>query len=214
MRGGGFAWLLTKDSDVAQVLPLSGRWSALVPTVIVSGLPRSGTSMMMQILAAGGLPILCDGVRAPDADNPRGYFELEAVKRTRLDATWLVGSEGKVVKIIYALLTDLPTDRPYRVIMMRRKTETVLTSQAAMLERRGRPGAELPPEKLASIYEHQLQQVADYMQRQSCFEFIEVWYGAILKYPRPQVESINRFLSGELDVEAMVAAVDPSLRRS
>ncbi len=169
--------------------------------------------MMMQILAAGGLPILSDGVRVADADNPRGYYELEAVKRTKQDSTWLVGSEGKAVKIIYALLTDLPTDRPYRVIMMRRKTETVMNSQTAMLERLGHTGAQLGHEKLASIYEHQLQQVTDYMNRQSCFEFIEVWYGAILKYTRTQVEWVNRFLSGELDVEAMVAAIDPSLQR-
>lgn len=196
------------------VKPLSGRWSAQVPTVIVSGLPRSGTSMMMQILAAGGLPVLSDGVREADADNPRGYFELEAVKRTKHDPTWLQGSEGKAVKIIHALITDLPTDRPYRVIMMRRRAETVLKSQAAMLERLGNAGADLSPEKLAEIYQHQLEQVKDYMDRHSCFEYIEVWYGAIVEFTRTQVERIDRFLSGELDVEAMIAAVDPSLRRN
>jgi hypothetical protein len=170
--------------------------------------------MMMQVLAAGGLPVLSDGIRTADQDNPRGYFELEAVKRTKQDPGWLIGSEGKVVKMIYALLTDLPTDRPYRVIMMRRKTETVLNSQAAMLERLGQRGAELPAEKLASIYEQQLQQVEDYMRRHSCFDFIEVWYGAVVNYPRTQLEAINRFLSGELDLDAMIAAVDPSLRRN
>jgi hypothetical protein len=98
--------------------------------------------------------------------------------------------------------------------MMRRKTETVLNSQAAMLERLGQRGAELPAEKLASIYEQQLQQVEDYMRRHSCFDFIEVWYGAVVNYPRTQLEAINRFLSGELDLDAMIAAVDPSLRRN
>ncbi|MFO0915028.1 MAG: sulfotransferase family protein [Pirellulales bacterium] len=196
------------------VKPLGGKWAAQTPTVVVSGLPRSGTSMMMQMLAAGGLPVLSDGVREPDHDNPRGYYELEAVKRTRQDPSWLTGSEGKVVKIIHALITDLPTDRPYRVVMMRRKAEVVLKSQAAMLERLGNAGADLAPERLAEIYEQQLQQVMDYMNRQSCFEFIEVWYGAIVEYTRTQVERIDRFLSGELDIEAMVAAVDPSLRRN
>jgi hypothetical protein len=124
-----------------------------------------------------------------------------------------VGSGGKVVKLVHALLTDLPTDRPYRVIMMRRKTETVVKSQAAMLERLGHEGAHLEPAKLAEIYEHQLERVKDYMSRQSCFEFIEVWYGAIIEYTRSQIEWINQFLSGELDLEAMVAAVEPSLRR-
>lgn len=196
-----------------RILPLGGRWSTHIPTVIVSGLPRSGTSMMMQMLAAGGLPILSDAVRGADEDNPRGYFELEAVKRTRHDPTWLAGSEGRGVKIIHALLTDLPTDRPYRVILMRRRIESVLKSQTAMLERLGQPGAELEPDELARIYEQQLEQVKDYMDRHACFEFIEVWYGAILQYSQSQIERINRFLSGELNVEAMAAVVDPALRR-
>jgi hypothetical protein len=169
--------------------------------------------MMMQMLAAGGLPILSDAVRGADEDNPRGYFELEAVKRTRHDPTWLAGSEGRGVKIIHALLTDLPTDRPYRVILMRRRIESVLKSQTAMLERLGQPGAELEPDELARIYEQQLEQVKDYMDRHACFEFIEVWYGAILQYSQSQIERINRFLSGELNVEAMAAVVDPALRR-
>ena len=198
---------------MVRVLPIGGRWSSQTPTVIVSGLPRSGTSMMMQMLAAGGLPVISDGLRVADEDNPRGYYEFEAVKHTKQDPSWLEGSEGKVVKIVHALLTDLPTDRSYRVIMMRRKTETVVKSQAVMLERLGNEGANLEPEKLAQIYEHQLEHVKDYMGRQSCFEFIEVWYGAIIEYTQTQVEWINRFLSGELNVEAMVAAVDPSLRR-
>lgn len=195
------------------VLPIKGRWAATPPTVVVSGLPRSGTSMMMQMLAAGGLPVLSDGVRVADDDNPRGYYELEAVKRTKDDPSWLEGSNGKVVKMVHALLTDLPTDRPYRVIIMRRKTETILKSQAAMLARLGEEGANLPPEKLAKIYESQLEQVKDYMGRQACFEFIEVWYGAIIEFTRPQIQRIDKFLSGQLDVDAMVNAVEPSLRR-
>lgn len=198
---------------MVRVLPIRGRFSRQTPTVIVSGLPRSGTSMMMQMLAAGGLPILSDEMRVADEDNPRGYYELEAVKRTKQDPSWLNGSEGKAVKIIHALLADLPTDRPYRVIMMRRRTETVVKSQAAMLERLGNEGANLAPEKLASIYEHHLESVKDYMDRHSCFESIEVWYGAVIEYTRTQSESINRFVSGELDTDAMVAAVDPALRR-
>lgn len=195
------------------VLPVGGQWSSQTPTVIVSGLPRSGTSMMMQMITAGGLPVLSDGVRVADSDNPRGYYELEAVKRTKSDPSWLEGSSGKVVKMVHALITDLPTDRPYRVVMMRRKTETVLKSQAAMLERLGKEGADLEPEKLARMYEQQLERVTDYMGRQSCFESIEVWYGAIIQYTPSQVQRLNDFLSGELDIDAMMAAVDPSLRR-
>ena len=195
------------------VRPLPGEWSHQQPTVVVSGLPRSGTSMMMQILAAGGLPILSDGIRAADSDNPRGYYELEAVKRTKQDASWLAGSEGRVVKMVHALLFDLPTDRPYRVVMMRRKTEVVLKSQTAMLERLGEEGADLPPEQLARIYESQLEQVQDHLFRHSCFESIEVWYGAVIEFAESQCERLNGFLSSELNTAAMVQAIDPSLRR-
>lgn len=169
---------------------------------------------MMQILAAGGLSVLADGVRGADDDNPRGYYELEAVKDIPQDASWLSDSAGKAVKVIHALLTDLPTDRPYRVILMRRKIETVVKSQAAMLERLGHEGANMKPEELARTFEQQLEHVKDYMNRHACFEFLEVWYGAILEYSRTQIERVNRFLSGDLNVEAMIAAVDPALRRN
>ena len=90
---------------------------------IVSGLPRSGTSMMMRMLDQGGLPAIIDGVRTADDDNPAGYYEFEAVKQTKEDPSWLENSEGKVVKMVYRLLYDLPTDRTYRVVFMRRKME-------------------------------------------------------------------------------------------
>lgn len=169
--------------------------------------------MMMQILAAGGLPYLSDGVREADIDNPLGYYELEAVKRTKRNPSWLDESSGKVVKMVHALLFDLPTDRPYRVIMMRRKTDVVVRSQTAMLQRLGQDGADLSPSKLARMYERQLEQASDYLYSNSCFESIEVWYGAVIEYTRFQCERINRFVSGELDTAAMMKAVDPSLRR-
>src|SRR5579872_1312474 len=104
---------------------------------IVSGLPRSGTSMMLRMLAAGGLPILTDGVRTPDEDNPHGYLEWEGVKSLARDASWVASARGKGVKVIYYWLRDLPRDCRYRVIFMRRDLDEVLASQAAMLERRG-----------------------------------------------------------------------------
>src|SRR5690242_7444054 len=101
--------------------------------IIVSGLPRSGTSMMMRMLEHGGIPVLTDRVRTADDDNPNGYYEFEAVKQTRKDPSWLAGREGKAVKMVYRLLYDLPADRNYRVLFMRRKLEEVLASQRTML---------------------------------------------------------------------------------
>src|SRR5262245_41311102 len=104
---------------------------------VVSGLPRSGTSLMMQMLAAGGMAVLTDELRGPDPDNPRGYYEFEPVKRTRHDPSWLVGAPGKAVKLVHLLLYDLPAEYSYRVIFMKRRLSEVLASQRAMLDRQG-----------------------------------------------------------------------------
>ncbi|HYH50718.1 MAG TPA: sulfotransferase family protein, partial [Acidimicrobiia bacterium] len=104
---------------------------------IVSGLPRCGTSMMMAMLAAGGLPLLVDNVREADEDNPRGYYEFEAVKHMKEDTSWLADAGGKVVKMVSALLTDLPGGHPYRVVFMERNMAEILASQRTMLSRQG-----------------------------------------------------------------------------
>src|SRR5262249_18507392 len=88
------------------------------PILIVSGLPRSGTSMMMRMIVAAGVSPLTDSARAPDEDNPLGYFELEAVKKTRENAAWLADAPGKAVKVVHVLLKDLPPSYSYRVVMM------------------------------------------------------------------------------------------------
>ena len=106
-------------------------------TTLVTGIPRSGTSLMMQMLCAGGMPVLRDASRAPDADNPRGYFELEAVRHTQRNADWLEAAAGHAVKVVHLLVPELPADRPYRVISMHRALDEVLDSQREMLRRRG-----------------------------------------------------------------------------
>ena len=87
---------------------------------IVSGLPRSGTSMMMRILEAGGMPVLVDAARPADVDNPNGYYEFEPAKSIREDASWLTQAEGRAVKMVYKLLYDLPPDRAYHVLFLQR----------------------------------------------------------------------------------------------
>src|SRR4051812_40403893 len=111
---------------------------------IVSGLPRSGTSLMMQMLGAGGMQLLTDGQRAPDEHNSRGYFEHEAVKHSRKDLSWLNQANGKAVKVVHLLLAPLPLDRSYRVIFMLRDLQEVITSQRVMLSKQGRVSAALP----------------------------------------------------------------------
>ncbi len=104
---------------------------------IVSGLPRSGTSMMMSMLEAGGIGSVVDGIRKADDDNPKGYFEFERVKQLKKDSSWLVEATGKVVKVISQLLRDLPPSYQYKVIFVRRNINEILASQTQMLIRRG-----------------------------------------------------------------------------
>jgi hypothetical protein len=178
---------------------------------VVSGLPRSGTSLMMQMLSAGGLPALTDDLRQADESNPRGYFEFEPVKRLRTDRGWLDQARGRAVKIIHVLLRELPTDGTYqyRVILMKRPMEEILASQRAMLKRQGKPSAD--EAMLAKIYTSQLAQVAEWLGSQPTFSFLPVEYHDVLKEPREVAAEINAFLGGDLDVDVMVQAVDPTL---
>jgi len=181
---------------------------------LVSGLPRSGTSMMMQMLDAGGLPPLADGARQADEDNPKGYYELEATKKTKDDSSWLVEAGGKAVKAIYRLLYDLPMDREYRVVFMQRDLTEILTSQSIMLDRRGQAGAKLTREQITQAFRRELDRFDDWVQRQDNLSILRVDYNAVIRDPLAQAEKVNAFLGGDLDVAAMAAAVDPDLYRN
>lgn len=186
------------------------------PIVVVSGLPRSGTSLMMQMLVAGGLPALTDGHRTPDADNPRGYLELERVKQLKSDTSWLASAGGHAVKVIHMLLQDLPTTHQYDVLFMERDVGEVLKSQAAMLARSGRSGAPLAPERLAAVYHAQLTGVRTWLSERACFRVHPVRYSDLVTSPSATVSLIRNFLrcGDALNAAAMVAAVDPSLYRN
>jgi hypothetical protein len=181
---------------------------------IVSGLPRSGTSMMMQAIEAGGIPVLADHIRARDDDNPRGYYEFEPVKKTKTDPSWLPGARGKVVKVIYSLLYDLPSDFQYRVVFMERALEEVLASQKKMLERRGQTGGGVADEKMAGLFRSQLAAFDHWIRNQPNFSLLRIDYAAMVAEPRPAIERVDAFLGCGLNVEAMVRAVDPALYRN
>jgi hypothetical protein len=180
---------------------------------VVSGLPRSGTSLMMQMLAAGGIPPMSDELRTPDESNPRGYFELEAVKRLRADQSWLTNAQGHAIKIIHLLLRELPVDGcfEYRVLFMKRALAEVLASQRAMLERQGKTSAD--PMVLTKVYQAQLAQVEQWMALQSCFSVLFVEHHHLINSPVEAAARISEFLGGDLDTAAMAAAVDPLLYR-
>jgi len=181
---------------------------------IVSGLPRSGTSLMMQMLTAGGIPPLTDAQRTADDDNPRGYYELERVKQLRQDRSWLPEARGKVVKIIHLLLMELPTDQDYRVIFMHRDLAEVTKSQAVMLQRSGKVGADLAAEKLAAVYASQLTTVKRWMSERPCFKVLDVNYADTVQQPQMKAIDIDLFLGGGLNVDAMAGSVAPELYRN
>lgn len=180
---------------------------------IVSGLPRTGTSLMMQMIHAGGIPALTDRVRASDEDNQKGYFELEAVKRTKKDDSWLAEAAGRVVKMVHLLLYDLPGNHQYRVVFMRRDLREVVRSQGVMLARRGTDGARLTDEQLIGAYEGQLTKIQRWLDEQPNFQVHQVSYNSLMSDPPPAVTAIRTFLGGELDGDAMLASIDPSLYR-
>lgn len=180
---------------------------------IVSGLPRSGTSMMMRMLEAGGVPVLTDRIRTADADNPEGYYEFERVKQIEEDKAWLPDAEGKVVKMIAALLKHLPPEYRYHVIFMRRKIEEVLASQREMLVRRGEPTDAVPDERMAELFGKHVAQVEAWLAEQPNFEILYVDYGEVLAEPLAQAERVSQFLDCALDIEKMAGVVDPALYR-
>jgi LPS sulfotransferase NodH len=182
--------------------------------VVVSGLPRSGTSLMMKMLEAGGIPPLTDHERAADEDNPKGYFEFERAKQLKEgDAAWLPEAEGKVVKVITALLTHLPRGHQYDVIFMRRHMSEILASQKKMLVRRGEDPNKISDEELSALFEKHLAQVFDWLNVQTNLRYLEISYNDLLADPGPHVEKLNQFLGGSLDIEAMRAQIAPDLYR-
>ena len=182
------------------------------PIVIVSGLPRSGTSMMMQMCAAGGIEPLTDDQRQADDDNLKGYYELEQVKRLETDASWLPRAKGKAVKVISALLKHLPPEYAYKVIFMHRNIDEIIASQKQMLVRRGEPNR-FTDEDLARMFQNHLNQVHHWLKDQQHVEVLHVDYNELLENPLKSIAGIKRFLGNGVDDARMAAVVDSSLYR-
>ncbi len=192
------------------------RRDAGAPIVVVSGLPRSGTSMMMRMLEAGGLPILSDGRRGADPDNPRGYFELERIKglEKETDKSYLRAARGKAVKVISFLIKDLPDENDYRVIFMRRDLDEVLTSQDKMIERLGSEDTSAEREAMKEAYRNDIVRTRLLCRSRPHFRLIEVHYRAAIEDAAAAARSVNGFLGGGLDESAMQRAVEAALYRN
>jgi hypothetical protein len=179
---------------------------------IVSGLPRSGTSVMMRMLWAAGLPLLADGRRTPDSDNPHGYFEDERVKQLARDTAWLSEARGQVVKVVAPLLSLLPPGERYRVIFMERDIEEVLDSQQTMLDRLGREGARLSRERLSRSLQGQVTRGKALLHVRQ-IPVLYVAYRDVMEEGPSVAARVGRFLGAGADPARMAAAIDPSLGR-
>ncbi len=180
--------------------------------VIVSGLPRSGTSLMMQMLDHGGVAVVTDNVRTADTDNPRGYYEFEQVKAIKRDISWLPATRGRAFKMVSQLLYHLPAGETYRVIFMERDLDEVLVSQEKMLTRLGRRPA--PRDEIRGAFLTHLERLHEWLKQQRNIAVLRVRYSDLIERPGEEAERVRDFLGGRAEVEAMVKAVDPSLYRN
>ena len=185
------------------------------PVVVVSGLPRSGTSMMMQMLEAGGVPAVSDHLRVADESNPQGYFELERVKELDKggDTSWIREARGSAVKIIGYLLRFLPQDVNYRVVLLQRDISEVLASQAKMLAARGE-SSDVGDDRMRELFAGHVAQTYRLLRDRACFEWLEVPYRDAIDDPEATAARVAAFLGGTLDVRAMAEAVNPDLYRN
>jgi hypothetical protein len=184
------------------------------PIIIVSGLPRSGTSMMMRMLAEGGLPVLTDELRRADDDNPNGYFELEVVRQLKEgNFAWLTEANGKAVKVISALLEYLPHEHQYKIIFMERDPKETLASQKKMLDHRGQL-SKLSDEEMQQQFHKHLAAMKPWLVRQPNMEVLYVNYNALIVEPGSYCEKISEFLNLPLNQNQMMAVPDGQLYRN
>jgi hypothetical protein len=186
------------------------------PIVVVSGLPRSGTSMLMKMLDAGGMEIMTDSERVADIDNPKGYFEYERVKdlEKETDKSYVREGRGKVLKVISFLIKDLPDDNDYRVIFMRRNLDEVLASQNKMIQRLGTEDSTAAEEAMKEAYRNDIVRTRLLCKNRPNFELIEINYKDTIGEPAATARSVNTFVGGHLDEAAMREAVDSGLYRN
>jgi hypothetical protein len=180
---------------------------------IVSGLPRSGTSMMMKVLEAGGMEVFTDNLRVADEDNPKGYFELEQVKALKDgDDSWVKDAPGKVVKVISSLLEYLPSTHKYKIVFMRRAIPEILASQKQMLVRRGEP-SDGDDQQMAGIFQEHLKRVRVWLANQPNMDVLYVDYNELMGDPDPAIKAVAEFFDLTENLDAMLAVPDKKLYR-
>ena len=180
---------------------------------IVSGLPRSGTSLMMQILKAGGLELLADNIREADDNNPKGYYELEKVKSLMKDNSWLADAEGKVIKVIAQLIPFLHEDFEYRIIFMERNINEVVNSQNRMIDKLGGNRSTVNDEILKKTFLSQLEKVKAAIKVKG-YKTVFINYNSLIESSGQELNLLNTELGLDIDIKNASQQIDKSLYRS
>jgi hypothetical protein len=178
--------------------------------VVVSGLPRSGTSMMMQMLDRGGVDILQDELREADISNPKGYYEYEPVKALYKDNSWLGKARNMGIKVVAPLLRYLDGQYRYKVIFMNRDIHEVIQSQQKMLGK----NSEVFPVHLYNQFQHLLKSVTSWQKIEPGVEILYIHHKDVIENPEKVAEQVSKFIGKPLDVPAMASVVDPNLYRN
>lgn len=203
-----------KSNTIFSYLQKLSRPKSAGEIIVVSGLPRSGTSMMMKILEAGGLDVFTDHERVPDEDNPQGYYEFERVKALRTgDSTWVPMAAGKAVKVISALLEFLPPPYTYKIIFMRRNLDEVLASQRQMLIRSGEDPGKVSDEEMKKLFRAHLEKVETWLAAQPHMQALYLSYNDLLDAPEPHLAQVQAFIGKEMSLPGMAQVIQHSLYR-
>jgi len=180
---------------------------------IVSGLPRSGASMLIRLLAAGGMPVVADAARPPHEDDPYGWFEEPRGGQPPVTAAWLGQARGRAVGIVSPLLPHLPSTLAYRVVFAKRDLREILAAQHTAHARRGTPPPPADDARILALCERHLEQIDAWLAAQEHVRVLDVEFADVLAMPAVQAARLAAFVGGGLDVEAMARAVDPRLHR-
>ena len=182
--------------------------------IIVSGLPRSGTSMVMKMLEVGGIEPLTDNIRKADIDNPKGYYEFERVKKLPEDTEWLRDAKGKVVKVLAELMKHLPDGYNYKIIFIERNIEEIIRSQKKMLIRRGEDPNKVSDDEIKALFNKYLKIMKQRIEKRDNMDVLYINYNEIIQNPLGSIKEINQFFDGALDEGKMKAAIDKKLYRN
>ena len=185
--------------------------------IVVSGLPRSGTSLMMQLLGAGGVPLLTDNLRKADLDNPNGYFEYQQVKRLNVDSSWMGLAQGRAIKIVSPLLTYLPVQWQYKIIFMERDLGEVIASQDKMLSNLATAkhmSTDAQCALLCTKFDNHLAQVKSGLATKANCAVHYLALRDLLINPVAQAQALGAFLQLPFDAHGGAAVVNPALYRN